>query len=172
MGMYDTIRFHGDGAPRCAAGHRVTALQTKDLECSLEVYAVYGDRLYRPAKDRTESAALDASGHLVLTETRHAEPASLSMELRAYSHCGQCRPVLFIGEGTLGGDYVHERRPWCEWRLGFRDGRLERCDPVRVEPREAVAAALRREGHEVLDDNERLARLHCERAGQRDPGDW
>jgi hypothetical protein len=80
----------------------------------------------------------------------------------------ECRPVLYLSEGTLGGDYVHERRPWCEWGLVFRDGRLERCEAVRVESREAVADALRREGREVLDDDERLARLHFERA--RKPG--
>lgn len=172
MGMYDTIRFHGDAAQRCAAGHRVADLQTKDLECALEVYSIYGDRLYRPGKDRTESAHLDERGRLVLTETRVAEPASVSIELRAYSHCAECRPVLHLREGTLGGDYVHERRPWCEWRLVFRDGRLERCEAVRVESREAVADALRRDGREVLDDDERLARLHFERAGKRGWIDW
>jgi len=172
MGMYDTIRFHGDVAPRCAAGHQVAELQTKDLDCALEVYSIYGDRLYRPGKDRTESAQLDECGRLVLTETRVAEAASPSIELRAYSHCAQCRPVLYLGEGTLGGDYVHERRSWCEWGFVFRDGRLERCDAVRVESRTAVADALRREGREVLDDDERLARLHFERAGKRGWIDW
>ena len=167
MGMYDTIRFYGDAAPRCAAGHRVADLQTKDLDCALEVYSIYGDRLYRPGKDNTESARLDESGRLLLTETRVAEAASLSIELRAYSQCMECRPVLHLGEGTLRSDYVHERRPWCEWGFAFRDGRLERCEAVRVESREAVAEALRREGREVLDDDERLARLHFERAGKR-----
>ena len=170
--MYDTIRFHGDVAPRCAAGHQVADLQTKDLDCALEVYSIYGARLYRPGKDRTESAQLDESGRLVLTETRVAEAASLSIELRAYSHCAECRPVLYLREGTLGGDYVHERRPWCEWGFVFRDGRLERCDAVRVESRKAVADALRREGREVLDDDERLARLHFGRAGKRGSSDW
>ena len=172
MGMYDTIRFHGDVAPRCAAGHRVADLQTKELECALEVYSVYGDRLYRPGKDRTESAALDECGRLVLTETRVAEAASLSVELRAYSPCAECRPVLFLGEGTIGGDYVHERRPWCEWRMVFRDGRLERCETVRVESREAVADALRRKGREVLAADERLARLHFERASKGGWSEW
>ena len=110
---------------------------------------------------------MDECGRLVLTETRVAEAASLSIELRAYGHCMECRPVLYLGEGTLPSDYVHERQPWCEWGLVFRDGQLERCDTVRVESREAVAGALRREGREVLDDDERLARLHFERAGKR-----
>ena len=172
MGMYDTIRFHGDAAPRCAARHRVADLQTKDLECALEVYSIYGDRLYRPGKDRTESAKLDECGHLVLTETRVAEAGSISIELRAYSYCLECRPVLYLGEGTLRRDYVQERRPWCEWAFVFCDGRLVRCEAVRVESREAVANALRRDGREVLDDNERLARLHFERAGKRGWSDW
>lgn len=167
MGMYDTIRFYGNAAPRCAAGHRITDLQTKDLDCALEVYSIYGDRLYRPGKDRTESAQLDECGRLKLTETRVAEAASLSLELRAYSHCAECRPVLYLSEGTLRGDYVHERWPWCEWGFVFRDGRLERYDAVRVESRAALADALRCEGREVLDDDERLARLHFERVGKR-----
>jgi hypothetical protein len=75
--MYDTIRFYGDAAPRCAAGHRVADLQTKDLDCALEVYSIYGHRLYRPGKDCTESAQLDESGRLVLTETRVSRAASV-----------------------------------------------------------------------------------------------
>jgi hypothetical protein len=172
MGMYDTIRFHDNAAPRCAAGHRCGDLQTKDLECDLEVYAVYGDRLYRPAEGRTESAELDDRGRLVLTETRVAEPASVSAELTAYSHCAECRPVLYLTEGAWHGDAVQERRPWCEWRFVFRAGRLQRCEGVRVESREAVADALRREGLEVLNDDERLARLHFQRAGERGWRDW
>jgi hypothetical protein len=38
----------------------------------------------------------------------------------------------------------------------------------RVSPLEA----LRRDGREVLDDNERLARLHFERAGKPGWSDW
>jgi hypothetical protein len=172
MGMYDTIRFRDDAAPRCAAGHRVDDLQTKDLDCAMSVYSVYGDRLYRPGKERAESARLDDRGRLVLTETRVAEPASISADLRAYGYCRECRPVLHLNDFGSRHDYVDERHPWCEWRFVFRDGRLERCETVRVETREAVAEALRRNGLEVLDDDERLARLHFERAGKGDWLDW
>ena len=172
MGMYDTIRFLGDAAPRCAAGHSVADLQTKDLECALEVYSVYGDQLYGPGKDRGESVQLDESGRLVLTQTRVAERTSISIELRAYSFCTECRPVLYLSAGTGAGDYVQERRPWCEWRFVFRAGRLQCCDVARVESRDAVADALRRDGREVLDDNERLALLHFQRAGTSGWSDW
>jgi hypothetical protein len=172
MGMFDTIRFHGDVAPRCPAGHRLADLQTKDLECTLEVYSVLEGRLYRPAKERSESVAIDDRGRLILTESRLAEPASISASLTAYGFCADCRPVLYLGEGGLHRDSVQERRPWCEWRFVFRDGRLERCEAVRTESREVVAEALRREGLEVLGDDERLARLHFERAAKRGWSDW
>lgn len=45
MGMYDTIRFHDDAAPRCSAGHPLADLQTKNLDCALNVYSVFAGRL-------------------------------------------------------------------------------------------------------------------------------
>lgn len=172
MGMYDTIRLCGAGAPRCDAGHPLHELQTKDLDCSMSEYSVFDGQLYRPAAERTESSRLDDQGRLVLTQIRTAKAATITMEARAYAYCTECRPVLFLRDAALAHDYVDERRPWCEWRFLFRDGRLERCEAVRIESREAVADALRREGLEVLDDDERLARLHYERG--RNPGwsDW
>jgi hypothetical protein len=172
MGMYDTIRLHGDAAPRCPAGHRLADLQTKDLDSALDVYSVFEGRLYRPGRERAESVALDDRGRLILTETRVAEPASISLSLTAYGFCAECRPALYLGEAAPLRDYVQERRPWCEWRFVFRDGRLERRETVRVESREAVADALRREGLEVLADDERLARLHFERAAKRGWAEW
>jgi hypothetical protein len=138
----------------------------------MAVYSLHGERLYRPAKERDEAVAIDDRGHLILTETRICEPASITAELRAYTHCEECRPVLYLREPGWQGDRVQERRPWCEWQLVLRDGRLERCEPVRLESREAVADALRREGLEVLADDERLARLHFERASKCGWSDW
>jgi hypothetical protein len=172
MGMFDTIRFHGDAAPRCPAGHRLADLQTKDLDCTLDVYSVLEGRLYRPGRERAESVVLDDRGRLILTETKIAEPTAISVSLTAYGSCPECLPVLYLGEGGLHHDYVQERRLWCEWRFVFRDGRLERCETVRVESRAAVADALRREGLEVLADDERLARLHFERAGKHGRSEW
>lgn len=167
MGMYDTIRLYGDGAPRCDTGHPLHELQTKDLDWSMSVYSVFEGRLYRPAAGRTESGRLDDQGRLVLTRIRTADAATVTMDVRAYGDCRECRPVLFLRDSALAGDYVHERRPWCEWRFVFRDGRLDRCETVRLESRAAVADTLRREGLEVLADDERLARLHFERGRSR-----
>ena len=164
--MYDTLRFCDEMGPRCAAGHPIRELQTKDLACELQVYSVYGGRLYRPGSGRTFSSRLNDEGRLVLTERRLAEPAALSVDLGAYGDCPECRPVLYLGGRAWHGDYVRERRPWCEWRFVFRDGVLERTDAVRVESRSDVADALRREGLEVLRDDERLAQLHFERMRQ------
>jgi hypothetical protein len=166
MGMYDTLRFCDEAASRCAAGHPIRELQTKDLACELQVYFVYGGRLYRPGTGRTFSSRLNDEGRLVLTETRLAEPAALSIDLTAYGECPDCRPVLYLGERGWHGDYVRERRAWCEWRFVFRDGVLAGTDPVRIESRSNVADALRREGLEVLSDDERLAQLHFERLRQ------
>jgi hypothetical protein len=171
MGMYDTLRFLDDAVPRCAAGHPIPELQTKDLACELRVYSVYGGRLYRPSTSRTVSSRLNDDGRLVLTEARLADPAALSIDLRAYGHCPECRPVLFLGERAWHGDYVRERHPWCEWRFVFRDGVLEGTDAVHVESRPDVADALRREGLEVLGDDERLARLHFEQMRQGESTD-
>lgn len=91
MGMYDTIRFHGDDAPRCVADHPLVELQTKDLDCALDVYSVFASRLYRPGKERAESVRLDDQGRLILTETRAAERASLSADVTAYGYCTDSR---------------------------------------------------------------------------------
>jgi hypothetical protein len=172
MGLYDTIRFHGDEAPRCAAGHPLSDLQTKDLDCVMNEYSVFAGRLYRPATERAQSAVVDDQGRLILTQTRTAAPASITIDAAAYGYCTECLPVLFLRDSALAWDHVDERRPWCEWRFVFRDGRLERCETVRLESREAVADALRREGLEVLADDERLARLHYERGRNRGRSDW
>lgn len=101
MGMYDTIRLHGDGAPRCVAGHPIADLQTKDLDCALDVYSVFDGQLYRPGRDRVEAVRVDDRGRLVLTETRVAEPACISAEVTAYGYCTECRPVLHLRESAL-----------------------------------------------------------------------
>jgi hypothetical protein len=173
MGLYDTIVFHGDGAPACAAGHRVGELQCKDLECEMAQYAVYGGRLYRVGRDGDETAAVGENGTLVLRRLRRGEPLELTAELSAYAYCDACRPVLYLEHsGGAWGDYVRERQPWCEWRLVVVAGVLERRSDVRVETRDAVADRLRRDGLEVLDDADRLARLHLERRAQKGHRDW
>lgn len=165
MGLFDTITFHDDGAPRCAAGHRLGELQTKDLECVMESYSVLGGRIYCLARIGTTAWHVDARARLVCVETRIGEPAVLSADLRGYGHCHDCKPVLFLRGAGAPWDLVQERRPWCEWRLVVRNGVVERVEPVRVASRADVADELRREGLEVLADDERLARLHFKRTG-------
>ena len=48
MGMFDTIRFHGDDALACPAGHGLHDLQTKDLDCAMAEYVVPGSRASKP----------------------------------------------------------------------------------------------------------------------------
>lgn len=82
----------------------------------------------------------------MLTETRAAESVSISADVAAYGYCAECRPVLFLRDSTIAHDYVDERRPWCEWRLVFRDGRLERREAVRVESRKRLPTRFVRTG--------------------------
>ena len=164
MGMYDTVRFYDDGAPECPAGHALRELQTKDLECALTLYAVHHQRLYRAGTASGETAHPRDGGRLTLTREQIAEPVALTAEVTAYTHCDECRPVLYLRDtNSAWGDYVQERHPWCEWRLVFVAGVLDRREGVRVETREMVAQQLRQEGLEVLDDDDRLARLHFRR---------
>ena len=168
MGMYDTMRFYGDGAPVCAAGHPLRELQTKDWECVLALYAVLRERLYRGGTTSGETVHPRDDGRLSLLREQIAEPVALTGEVTAYTHCDNCRPVLYLRDtNSAWGDYVHERHPWYEWWLVFVAGALERREAVRVETREMVAHQLRQEGLEVLDDNDRLARLHFGRLESR-----
>jgi len=168
MGMYDTIRFYGDDALLCPAGHALHDLQTKDLECAMAEYVVHRARLYRAGTRSNETAQLREGGRLILSTQRTADPVALTTEVTAYTFCDHCRPVLYLRDDqSPWGDYVQERRPWCEWRLVFVAGALERRDAVRVDTREVVAEQLRKEGLEVLDDNDRLARLHFNRLESR-----
>jgi hypothetical protein len=171
MGMYDTIRFHGDHGPHCPAGHALHDLQTKDLDCAMAEYVVHRARLYRAGARSNETAQLREGGRLILVRERAADPVALTTEVGAYTFCDHCPPVLYLRDDkSPWGDYVQERRPWCEWRLVFVAGALERRDAVRVETREMVAEQLQREGLEVLDDNDRLARLHANRLKSRGEG--
>ncbi len=169
MGMYDTVLFYGDDALRCPAGHPLRDLQTKDLECELATYVGHCARLYRAGKTSDETARPREDGKLILSTQRIADPLALTAEVTAYTFCDHCRPVLYLRDDkSPWGDYVQERRPWCEWRLVFVAGALERREPVRIETRELVAEELRKEGLEVLDDTGRLARLHFSRRENRD----
>jgi hypothetical protein len=169
MGLYDTITFYADGVPTCAAGHQIASLQSKDLECEMADYAVYRDRLYRVGADGEEAATAGPDGTLILHRRRRADPLALTADITAYAHCERCRPVLYIeASGRAWGDYVQERQPWCESRLVVVAGAIERRVGVRLETRDSVAETLRREGIEVLDDADRLARLHFERRDQAD----
>lgn len=168
MGMFDTIRVFGSPVLTCAAGHEIAELQTKDLECVMDAYLLHDGRLYRQGRCKrgTETTHVDESGRLVVTTRRLADPVALTSEVAAYSSCNECRPVLYLRDaGGFGpwSDYVQERLPWCEWQLVFSAGRLERSVAERVETRDDVRRELRAEGLEVLDDDDRLARLHFRR---------
>ena len=172
MGLFDIITIWPCGRVHCAGGHPFAELQTKSLACAMRRYAVVEGTLYGVAPEAEETVVSEQEKP-VLRRTQALEPERQNATITAYAHCATCRPVLYLA-GAQWGDEVHEREPWAEWQLEFVEGRLVRLVPVRLETRDDVRAALRREGLEVLDDDERLARLHfARRAAEqgRMPGD-
>ncbi len=176
MGMYDSIRILGPSALTCAAGHEILEVQTKDLECAIVCYLLHEGRLYRDAGARgaTQTAHAEEGDRLVVVTRKLADPVSLASEILAYASCDDCRPVLYLQDaGGLGpwSDYVHERWPWCEWRLVFSAGHLQRIKAERLDTRDAVRRELLAQGLEVLDDDDRLARLHFRRLEKKETRD-
>ena len=162
MGLYDTISVWPKGEVVCAAGHPLDELQTKDLDCSLTHYVVFDRSLFSAGRAGVPSIVQE-EGHLVLRRSTRLVAESATATVHVYGHCPACRPVLHVRPTGAWGDQVHEREPWAEWELSFVDGRLIRIAPVRLESRDDVRTALRAEGVEVLDDDERLARMHFAR---------
>ena len=172
MGLFDIITMWPRGRAHCAEGHPLAELQTKSLAYAMRRYAVVDGALHSAAPE-DEEAVVSEQGKPVLRRTRALEPERQTATIIAYAHCTTCRPVLYLARAHWG-DEVHEREPWAEWQLEFVEGRLVRLVPVRLDTRDDVGPALRREGLKILDDDERLACLHfARRAAERGrmPGD-
>ena len=166
MGMYDTITVWPRDRTHCAEGHALGDLQTKSLECLMHRYIVFDGALYHVLEDDGETVVASESGRPVMRRTSRMEEERRTTTVLAYTHCGSCRPVLYLGGRSAWADEVSERDPWAEWQLELVDGRLVDLVPVKLETRDDIRAALRKEGLEVLDDDERLARLHFARRSE------
>ena len=166
MGMYDTITVWPRDRTHCADGHALGDLQTKSLECLMHRYVVFDGALYRVVEDDRETVVAAEGGRPVMRRTSRMEEERRTTTVLAYNHCGSCRPVLYLGGRSAWADEVSERDPWAEWQLELVDGRLVDLVPVKLETRDDIRAALRKEGLEVLDDDERLARLHFARRSE------
>ena len=120
-------------------------------------------RGWRDESDEDERSAWRITGDEAVHETRYRlERVSPPAEVRVYSHCAHCEPVLVRTDRTsLWGDIVQEHRLFVEFTLQFPEG-----EPMRVKPvtggRKDLMEDLRRAGLRVLEDDDPLAVAHRE----------
>ena len=169
MGMFDTVIFL-DGAARirCADGHRIRSLQTKDLEePSMSTYLVHDGRLYLAMSIERRWSADEASGwrlegERAIREHRFELREVEAPRIRIYGHCDECEPLLVRSDrASFLGDFVTEHKLFVDFRLSFRRG-----EPLQVEresgARDDLGNELRARGLYVLRDDEPLAMAHRE----------
>lgn len=174
MGLFDTIRFidpnpDQEVIPKCAAGHLMLDLQTKDFDPDEHTtYIVWKSQLYKLAErhdpDVEDPKLVDMD--MVVTMTTHTRYRRIPHNgpVTAYTHCDECLPVLFETGGKVWhGDIVTELEPWCEWDLKFKDGRLIEINPIRVESREDVAKKNHTIERAHIPDTDHIAKRHFER---------
>ena len=170
MGMFDNVVLL-DEPLACPAGHPIGDLQTKSFcDPSMSTYLIRKGSVVRAASRswRDESGeearsawriAVDAAVH----ETRYRlEPVSPPAEVRVYSHCALCEPVLVrTDRPSFWGDIVQEHRLFVEFSLQFPED--QEIPVKRVSGgREDVMEELRRAGLHVLSDDAPLAVAHRE----------
>lgn len=166
MGMYDHLRFLDvNDAPKCAAGHRLheVELQTKDFDCDLDTYLVLDGVLFREygglrADVVTVTKREHVDNDVITTWQTKAPLVPFTGYVHTYTSCRTCLPVLEYRPGTFG-DGIQEHYPWCEFKIEFRDGSLERVSPVRVETRDQ----LRAQWPGTIPDTDHIAQKHFER---------
>jgi hypothetical protein len=166
MGMFDNMVLLGEGAGlvRCAHGHVQEDLQTKSLECLLDVYYVYERILYRSmraAEERIVKPREMEDARLKLRFERDAFRFAHTGEVVVYTHCKDCDPVVYESASSFGGR-VSDRRIWVEYELDFRKGRLVKTGALSARTREETREQMLRDGVAVLPDDDRVARRHLE----------
>ena len=180
MGMFDNVVLL-DEPLACPAGHPIGDLQTKSFcdpsmsTCLIRKGSVVraASRSWRDESDEEARSAWRITVDEAVHETRYRlEPVSPPAEVRVYSHCAHCEPVLVRTERpSLWGDIVQEHRLFVEFSLQFPEGQ-----PMSVKRvsggREDVMEDLRQSGLHVLSDDAPLAVAHREiqRARRIKPG--
>lgn len=169
MGMFDHVVML-DEPLTCPAGHPLGGLQTKSFpDPSMSTYLIKDNRVvcalggsWRDDDDE-ERSAWRISGDEAVHERRYRlEPVSPPADVRVYSHCAHCEPILVrVDRTSLWGDIVDEHRLFVEFSLKFPEAQ-----PMRVERvtggREEEIEDLRRNGLRVLADDDPLAVAHRE----------
>lgn len=170
MGMYDNVHFINSGliTPACAAGHvfEDVELQTKDFDCNLDTYYVFTGTLYCEKggmrSELVRPVAREADDKALVTTWQTRGPlVPFTGSIHAYTHCRMCLPVL-EHRPMHWNDGIVEHKPWCEYLVAFRDGRLTAVDKVRVESRDDVRKTIEAWGRS-LPDTDHVAQKHFER---------
>jgi hypothetical protein len=166
MGLFDTIIFAGAGdCPRCADGHDVRHLQTKQMGNGMVTYLVWEKKLYQPEPDGSGSwpapkelaRHVPEGDHLVITHEMQAHPFA-GRVVDAYGTCEACLPVLVEASSERGG-WIIELSPRVEFTLCFEGDWLREWTPRVVESRDD----LRRKQPGVIPDDDLVARRFFER---------
>lgn len=168
MGLYDEIHVL-DGSVRCAQGHPLKRLQTKDMDCALAHYYLKDGLLYKVLSERSQGFSSFVDGAMRETIVKTYTPEPYTGELQVYDMCEECQPVCYIGSHTWNG-IIDTKQPWCEFVMTFAHGQLEAMQVLNSQTRDDVAAELKEMGRTVLEDANPLVIKHLEAAqkqGQR-----
>lgn len=140
MGLFDDVEDL-DGTFKCPAGHIVTHLQTKDLECSMYHYILSFGKLYQCGQS---NRTIDRSFLTDLTITYTDKPVFQSQcteYLRVYGSCNECK-LYTKTTGVYNWPRFETNRAWQEWRLHIVNGHVVEVLPVRNETLDDVRATL------------------------------
>jgi len=180
MGCFDTFVFYSD-PPKCAHGHELKSLQTKDLGSLLRMYYVFQGQVFEQdlkagwgcqAFPATSTFTPSLSGNMLVVRTTESFRAAelRQREISIYTHCDQCDPVVTENEAASWSGGVSETQPWCEFLLTVEGNKIKEICPYRVESREDVKKKLKETGTVVLPDDDRVAkrviRDHREKYGE------
>lgn len=133
MGMYDEFFLVGpvdeERAPRCAAGHLLRDLQTKDLDSTLAAYYLFDNVVYLDDR-RSETRPLATHRFVAPAPGDGALPACLQRtsyttyaraprigEIDVHTHCRTCLPIIIPANSR----FHTELYPWCEFTFVFDD---------------------------------------------------
>lgn len=172
MGMYDTISVKDETSPfLCLNGHGLYDLQTKDLDCDLDTYHLFENRLYLESGPRvrvTEDCKINELGRLCLISTRTFQRSLITMSISLIAGCDRCEPVLSLKESYYsGGDMVNEAKFYYDFEAIFRDGELFKVTTINHQSREDKIKELRGYGTQILPDTDVIAQKHLKKWRER-----
>lgn len=159
--MFDSFYIEDANEKRvcCAAGHvQRGELQTKDLDCDMDVYRYFDGALFvsRRGEAFVTEQPLRREGDMLVrvTEYRYAKHDE-SLAVHVYMDCDECDPIVSEGAADWMGNRVHTHQPWGQWMLRFDKGVLVEVVSDRCETREDVR---QKQGAAALPDDDRIAK--------------